>query len=175
LRRSTASDQISAHRPLKDLGFARIMMTHMTRTCHPNIGLRHTQIGHVVPRIRHRGGKGGMYVRLMKQPSHLLRLSSKWLPTTVFLPQIQSKLWMRSEIPARTFHGRKIERSIEKRKLDGLKALLSRRKSLNLQRTRFRGLDLVIAVSMLRGNKRQGKRRTAGYCTAGYSTVGYCS
>jgi hypothetical protein len=34
------------------------MMTHMTRTSYPSIGLRHTQFGHVVPRIRQRGGKG---------------------------------------------------------------------------------------------------------------------
>ena len=83
-------------------------MTHMTRTCHPSIGLRHTQVGHVVPRIRQRGGnRGDVYVRLMKQPSHLLRAFHQVVAQNDSVPTSESEasLWMRSEVPARTFQG----------------------------------------------------------------------
>src|SRR5271154_6846924 len=64
----------------------------MTRTCHPSIGLRHTQVGHVVPRIRTAQPLAPAFIKwLSKRQCSYLR--------------VRASLWMRSEVPARTFQG----------------------------------------------------------------------
>ena len=84
-------------------------------------------------------GTAEIYVRLMNQPSHLLRLSSSGCPNdSVPTSESEQVVDAFGGTCENLFGGRKIVRSFERLMLDdGLKAL-PQRKSLNLQRTRCR-------------------------------------
>lgn len=133
-------------------------MTHTTGTCYPSIGLRHTQFGHVVPRIRQGGGKGGdVYMRLVKQPSHLFRLSSTGLPKdnvpTSESGQVVDAFGGYCE---NLFGGENNVRSVEKQKPDRWPYKVQlQRKNPNLSWTRFRARMCIISI--LPGEARRGR------------------